>query len=73
MARVFQENLGQRPSSLYLKLRLERARQLLRQTSMRILDIALACGFQSNAALSRAYSSVYGYPPLQEWQRMHQE
>jgi AraC family carnitine catabolism transcriptional activator len=73
MARVFQENLGQRPSSLYLKLRLERARQLLRQTSMRILDIALACGFQSNAALSRAYSSVYGYPPLQERQRMHQE
>jgi len=70
MSRVFQDNLDQSPSRLYLKLRLERARQLLRQTSMRILDIAFACGFQSNAALSRAYRSVYGYPPLQERRRM---
>ncbi len=73
MTRVFQDNLGQCPSSLYLKLRLERARQLLRQTSMRILDIAFACGFQSNAALSRAYKSIYGHPPLHERRRMKQD
>lgn len=70
MSRVFQDNLDQCPSSLYLKMRMERARQLLRQTSMRILDVAFACGFQSNAALSRAYKSIYGYPPLQERRRM---
>jgi AraC family carnitine catabolism transcriptional activator len=73
MSRVFQDNLEQSPSRLYLKLRLERARQLLGQTSLRILDIALACGFQSNAALSRAYKSVYGYPPLQERRGMDGE
>jgi AraC family carnitine catabolism transcriptional activator len=73
LTRVFKQNLDQTPSSLYLKLRLERARQLLGQTSMRILDIAFASGFQSNAALSRAYRSVFGCSPLDERRNLSQD
>ncbi|MGH8235777.1 MAG: helix-turn-helix domain-containing protein [Steroidobacteraceae bacterium] len=47
----------------YLALRLRRSRQLLRETSLSILDISLAAGFGSSSQFSRAFRRAFGFPP----------
>jgi transcriptional regulator GlxA family with amidase domain len=47
-------------------MRLRRARELLLQTAMPIMDITAACGFQSPPHFSKCYRSQYGYPPSAE-------
>jgi AraC family carnitine catabolism transcriptional activator len=42
---------------------LERARHLLRQSSMGVIEIGLACGFASASAFSRAYRRQYAIAP----------
>jgi AraC family carnitine catabolism transcriptional activator len=66
LERLFQEHLGLSPLQLYLKLRLERARQLLRQTSMGVIEIGLVCGFASASAFSRAYRRHYARAPSED-------
>ncbi len=66
--RLFQTYLGKSPGRYYLGLRLEKARQLLRQTSLPIMDVALACGFSSNASLTKSYTTFFGHSPRHERQ-----
>jgi AraC family carnitine catabolism transcriptional activator len=47
----------------YLRLRLERARHLLRQSSMGVIEVGLACGFASASAFSRAYRRHFTIAP----------
>ena len=47
----------------YRWLRLERARQLLRETTLPVLDVALATGFASASQFARAYVRAFGEPP----------
>mgnify|MGYP006423652973 CR=1 FL=1 len=61
--RLFLKHLGCTPSRYYLKLRLDRARQLLKQTSCSIVDIASMCGFVSAAHFSRCYRKYMGSAP----------
>jgi len=49
-------------------MRLRRARDLLLQTAMPVMDITTACGFQSPPHFSKCYRSHYGYPPSAERQ-----
>jgi transcriptional regulator GlxA family with amidase domain len=49
-------------------MRLRRARELLLQTSMPIIDITTACGFQSPPHFSRCYRAQFGCPPSTERQ-----
>ncbi|MEC8743324.1 MAG: GlxA family transcriptional regulator, partial [Pseudomonadota bacterium] len=60
LERLFRKYLSTTPTRYYLNLRLARARHLLRQTSMSILSIALACGFVSASHFSKCYREVYG-------------
>ncbi|MCV6589828.1 MAG: GlxA family transcriptional regulator [Marinobacterium sp.] len=66
LERLFQKHLGCSPSRYYLKLRLMRARQLLRQTSMSIIEVASACGFVSTPHFSKCYRAYLGIPPRDE-------
>ncbi|WP_296059368.1 GlxA family transcriptional regulator [uncultured Amphritea sp.] len=66
MERLFQKYLECSPSRYYLRLRLLRARQLLKQTSMSIIDIAAACGFVSSPHFSKCYREQMGVPPRDE-------
>jgi len=66
LERLFQRYLHCVPTRYYLELRLERARQLLLQTSMPIVDIALACGFISAPHFSKCYRDTFGLPPRDE-------
>ena len=63
LERLFQEHLHVSPVQLYLRLRLERARHLLRQTSMGVIEVGLACGFASASAFSRAYRREHAVAP----------
>nr|WP_317616343.1 helix-turn-helix domain-containing protein [Paracoccus mutanolyticus] len=53
---AFARYLGRSPKRYYMELRLERARNLLMQTEMAVMEIALACGFTS-ARISRNASA----------------
>jgi transcriptional regulator GlxA family with amidase domain len=64
--RLFKRHLGSVPTKYYLEIRLRRARELLLLTDMSIMDVAVACGFQSPPHFSKCYRSHFSYPPGQE-------
>jgi len=69
LERLFKTYLDCVPPRYYLQLRLERARQLLLQTSMPVVDIALACGFISAPHFSKCYRLIFGIPPREDRRR----
>ncbi|WP_182084135.1 GlxA family transcriptional regulator [Aureimonas sp. ME7] len=66
MERLFLEHLGVSPSRHFIDIRLEHARQLLRQTRMTILDVAMASGFNSASYFSQSYLERFGHSPRGE-------
>lgn len=66
LERLFRRHLGRSLGEHYMMLRLDRARDLLRQTTMSVLDVALACGFASASHFSRCYAKTFGHPPRAE-------
>ena len=64
--RLFKRDLHCVPKRYYLEMRLRRARELLLQTAMPIMDITTACGFQSPPHFSKCYRSQFGHPPSAE-------
>ncbi|NVK42346.1 MAG: GlxA family transcriptional regulator [Oceanospirillaceae bacterium] len=71
LERLFQRYLQCSPSRYYLKLRLARARQLLRQTSMTVIEVASACGFVSTSHFSKCYRENIGVPPRDDRKGAH--
>ncbi|MBM3544888.1 MAG: GlxA family transcriptional regulator [Alphaproteobacteria bacterium] len=63
LERLFRSKIGHGIHVHYRWLRLERARQLLRETTLSVLDVALATGFSSASQFARAYASAFGEPP----------
>jgi AraC family transcriptional regulator, glycine betaine-responsive activator len=66
--RLFKRYVGQVPTKYYLDMRLRRARELLLQTAMSIMEIAVACGFQSPPHFSKCYRNMFGHTPSAERQ-----
>ncbi len=64
--RLFQQYMGRSPARYYLEIRLDRARHLLMQSTMAVVDVAIACGFVSASHFSKCYREMYGKSPLQE-------
>ncbi len=64
--RLFQQHMGRSPARYYLEVRLDRARHLLVQSSLPVVDVAIACGFVSASHFSKCYREMYGKSPLQE-------
>ena len=63
LERLFLKHLHSTPSRYYLKLRLDRARRLLKQTSRSIVEITAMCGFVSTTHFSRCYRKYMGVSP----------
>ena len=63
LERLFHRHVGHGIHAHYRWLRLERARQLLRETTLPVLDVALATGFASASQFARAYGRAFGEPP----------
>lgn len=66
LERIFKEEAGCSPVRHYRNLRLDRARQLLLETGMSCMEVAVACGFCSSGAFSNAYRRRYGTLPARD-------
>ncbi len=63
LERCTRRYLGMTPQCLLRRIRMHRARHLLTSSSLRIGEIALACGYESFSAFSRAFRKHYGRAP----------
>ncbi|MBM2576613.1 GlxA family transcriptional regulator [Jannaschia sp. Os4] len=66
LERLFRRYLNRSPKRYYMDLRLGKARNLLMQTDMSIINVALACGFTSPSHFSKCYRAHYGTTPYRE-------
>jgi transcriptional regulator GlxA family with amidase domain len=66
LERLFRTHLDRTPKRYYLELRLRRAQQLLRQTTMSILQVAVACGFASSSHFAKSYHALFDRSPREE-------
>lgn len=62
-ARMFRESFGVPPHQYLLARRLDRARAWLRNSSMSLSDIALACGFTSASHFANRFRHAIGATP----------
>lgn len=69
-ARAFARTMGMPPYRYQQALRIERAAELLRASDMRIIEIALAVGYETPQALARVFVQQHGMTPS-EWRRRH--
>lgn len=63
LERLFDACLGTRVASMYMRIRLDAAAQLLRSTSLSVTAVGLACGFRSSSHFSRSYKARFDHPP----------
>jgi AraC family transcriptional regulator len=61
--RVFTAHLGESAISYVRRLRLERAARKLRMGAIDITEVALAAGYDTHAAFSKAFKQQFGLSP----------
>ena len=66
LERLFRRYLSRSPKRYYMELRLQKARNLLMQTDMTVINVALACGFSSPSHFSKCYRAHYNTTPYRE-------
>jgi AraC-like DNA-binding protein len=59
----FKELLGQTPLEYVTEWRMQKGMQLLERRDRKLLDVARAVGYESDAAFSKAFKRVVGYSP----------
>ncbi len=66
LERLFRRYLNRSPKRYYMEMRLAKARNLLQQTDMSVINVALACGFASPSHFSKCYRALYRTTPYRE-------
>ncbi len=66
LERLFRKYLDRSPKRYYMEMRLNKARNLLMQTDMSVINVALACGFSSPSHFSKCYRAQYDTTPYRE-------
>ncbi|MEP3346003.1 MAG: GlxA family transcriptional regulator [Litoreibacter sp.] len=66
LERLFRRYLNRSPKRYYMEIRLQKARNLLMQTDMSVINVALACGFASPSHFSKCYRAHYNTTPYRE-------
>jgi len=66
LERLFRRYLNRSPKRYYMELRLQKARNLLMQTDLSVINVALACGFASPSHFSKCYRAHYDTTPYRE-------
>lgn len=61
--RLFKQSMGVTPYQYVLKLRVERAKSLLKQRQITISDVAIECGFANQSHFSRVFRQMSGITP----------
>lgn len=63
LERLFRKYLDTTPSRYARDHRLSRARDLLRQTGMSVIEVAIACGFTTASHFTKSYRERFGTTP----------
>lgn len=63
--RMFRTATGCTPHQYLLQLRIEKAQSLMKNPSLRIIDIAESCGFSSQSQFSRVFRKIVAVTPRQ--------
>lgn len=69
LQRLFHRYLLCTPSRYYAQIRLARAREMLHQTSLSLVEIAALTGFISSSHFSKSYKEHFGHSPSAERKR----
>lgn len=64
-SKMFRQSTGESPHQFVLGQRIERAKEMLRTTRMRILDVAIACGFKTQQHFARVFRRLCGASPTE--------
>jgi len=64
-SQVFRNTTGQTPHQWLLWHRVQRAKEMLRSADMRVLDVAIACGFKTQQHFARVFRQVCGASPTE--------
>lgn len=70
LERLFKRYKDTTPQRYYLFLRLQQARRLLLQTSLSVLQVAIATGFSSQSHFTKCYRDLFRYTPGNERKMM---
>lgn len=62
-SRLFKQSTGLSPHQYLLQQRVERAKQLLKETNKSLLEIALVCSFDSHSHFTRQFKKLMGITP----------
>ncbi|MBU2983165.1 helix-turn-helix domain-containing protein [Lentibacter algarum] len=63
LERLFNRHCGTSPSRFIKEVRLERAKELLSETNLSVLEVSVACGFGTVASFSKSFSKRYNCRP----------
>ncbi|WP_170442096.1 GlxA family transcriptional regulator [Ruegeria arenilitoris] len=63
LERLFQKSVGDTPKKFLMEMRLQKARTLLLQTELSVLEVALSCGFESPSHFAKVYKRKFGVSP----------
>lgn len=66
LERLFAKHLGVTIDQHYVSLRLAKARALLRQTDLPVVQIGAECGFSNASHFARVYRTAFGMPPSED-------
>ena len=64
-SQVFRNTTGQTPHQCLLWSRVQRAKEMLRSAEMRVLDVAIACGFKTQQHFARVFRQLCGASPTE--------
>lgn len=59
----FKQQTGCSPSFYLRRIRIDRAKELLEETSFSVMEIAIMVGYSSNSTFTRAFHSIAGITP----------
>jgi AraC family transcriptional regulator len=60
---MFRKSTGETPHQFVLRLRVDRAKEMLRSAESRVLDVAIACGFKTQQHFARVFRQLCGATP----------
>jgi len=66
LGRLFVAHTGMPPAKYYRGMRLRRGQGMLAHSTMRISEIAVACGFENPSGFARAYREMFGRSPREQ-------
>jgi AraC family L-rhamnose operon regulatory protein RhaS len=63
LGKVFQKLTGSTPMEYLFRIRMERAKTLLRETEIKVIDIALECGYATSQYFANTFKQATGATP----------